>query len=69
MMLRDMTPAPDLVIVDVKPMRHAIRDVVFDFLSFYREDQAFAALWSNYEEVPGAPEGYRAYRLRKETSQ
>ena len=69
MMLRDMTPPPDLVVVDVKPMRHAIRDVVFDFVSFYRQDPAFEALWSRYQEIPGAPEGYRAYALRKEASQ
>ena len=62
MMLADMTPLPDLVLVDVKPLRHAILDLPFDFVSFYREDPAFAALWVNYEEMPGAPKGYRAFR-------
>lgn len=60
-MLRDMTPPPDLVIVDTAPYRHAIYDTAFDFLAFYREDPAFDALWSNYREVDGAPPGYRAY--------
>jgi hypothetical protein len=65
-MLRDMTPLPDLVLVDVKEKRHAIREIVFDFVAFYREDPAFDAMWAHYREVRGAPEGYRAYVLHKE---
>jgi hypothetical protein len=61
--LADMTPLPDLVLIDVQPVRHAILDLPFDYLAFYREDPAFAAKWQNYEEIPRAPEGYRAFRL------
>ena len=63
--LADMTPLPDLVLVDVQPVRHAILTLPFDYLAFYREDPVFAALWNNYEEISGAPEGYRAFRLWK----
>lgn len=61
--LRDLATLPDLVLVDVKPHRHAILNIPFDYVGFYNEDPAFAALWAGYREAPGAPEGYRAYRL------
>lgn len=63
--LADMTPLPDLVLIDVQPVRHAILELPFDYLAFYRQDPQFAAKWLNYEEIPGAPEGYRAFRLWK----
>ena len=46
----------------------AIREIVFDFVAFYREDPAFDAMWAQYREVRGAPEGYRAYVLHKEAA-
>ncbi len=63
--LRDLATLPGLVLADVKQFRHAILDIPFDYVAFYNEDAAFRALWAKYGEVPGAPEGYRAYVLRE----
>jgi hypothetical protein len=67
-MLRDMTPPPDLVLVDVKQTRHAIRDVEFNFLRFYLADPDIHSIWKNYQKIDGAPEGYSAYALRKDAA-
>lgn len=66
--LKDLATLPDLVLVDVKPIRHAILNIPFDYVAFYNEDPALAALWAKYHEVPGAPEGYRAYRLNEDAA-
>lgn len=66
--LHDLATLPDLVLTDVKPVRHAILNIPFDYVAFYSEDPAFAQLWAGYEEVPGAPEGYRAYRLKTQAA-
>ncbi|MTI05385.1 hypothetical protein E1180_07635 [Roseibium denhamense] len=61
---RDLARKPDIILVDVRPHRHAINDITFDFLDFYTRDAGFRQLWSNYEEIGGAPSGFRAYRIK-----
>jgi hypothetical protein len=61
MALRDLSRAPALVLIDIRPVRHAIDHSEFDILSFYLEDQAFANLWETYTEHPDPPEGFRAF--------
>jgi hypothetical protein len=60
-MLRDLSKNPDLVLIDQQSDRHAIGASKFDFLAFYSEDPRFAALWSHYIPLPGAPDGFAAY--------
>jgi hypothetical protein len=60
--LRDIERKPDIVLVDIGKIRHAIGRIRFDFLGFYLEDPEFRNLWSDYERMPDAPKGYAAYR-------
>jgi hypothetical protein len=66
--MRDIEQKPDLVLVDVGKIRHAIGRIPFDFLGFYLEDPKFRQLWSHYEKMPDAPPGYAAYRRTKSAS-
>jgi hypothetical protein len=65
---RDIEQKPDLVLVDVGKLRHAIGRIPFDFLGFYLEDPEFRLIWSHYERMPDAPEGYAAYRRMERAS-
>lgn len=58
--LRDLSHAPDLVIVDTDSARHTVSQDNFDFLSFYREDPRFRTAWAPYREVEPVG-GYRLF--------
>ncbi len=59
--LTDLAGKPDLILVATGRTRHAIRGSTFDFLAFYLEDPAFRAVWSQYREIGGAPDDFRAF--------
>jgi hypothetical protein len=42
---------PDLVLVDQRPLRHAIFNSKFDFISFYIQNKDFGNLWQNYRRA------------------
>lgn len=63
-MLRDISAGPEVILISVDEVRHAIGRIPFDFLDFYLEDPEFAKIWSAYERIPQAPEGYIAYRRK-----
>lgn len=65
-MLRDLSRRPDLVLIDERPVRHAIGASKFDFLGFYMEDLRFRRLWAAYERLPSAPPGFAAYMRKPE---
>ena len=54
---------PALLIVDVSPQKQAFRTSAFEFLSYFRRDPRFAAIFSEYSEL--SPVGsYRVFRRR-----
>ncbi|WP_394707436.1 hypothetical protein [uncultured Celeribacter sp.] len=63
--LRDLARSPKLVLVDARPLRHAIGDLPMDFIAFYQEDPAFAQIWAHYTEIPSCAPGIRAFELTK----
>lgn len=63
-MRHDMALKPDLVLIDERPVRHAIGALPFDFIAFYKEDPAFARAWKAYEKIALPLEGFAAYRRR-----
>ncbi len=65
-MLNDITHAPELVLVDERPKRHAIAWAQMDFVAFYQEDPKFAEIWSNYEKIDDCGGGISAFKLIKE---
>jgi len=62
--LHDLREKPDIVLIDTDSARHTVGSSKFDFLSFYREDAAFRALWSNYREIEPI-DRYRQFVLVK----
>lgn len=50
--MHDLAQRPDVVLIDARPVRHAIGTSRFDFLSFYLEDPAFGSAWRAYSERP-----------------
>lgn len=65
-MARDIAEMPALVLVDVATVRHAIGARKFDYLEFYREDEAFREAWNKYEQVPSPVAGLNAYVRRED---
>ncbi len=63
--LRDLDQRPELVLIDRRPIRHAIRKREFDYLDFFLEHPEFRKRWSRYERIEGAPNGFEAYRLTR----
>ena len=58
--LDDLRQQPAVVLLDAAPIKHALGRMPFDMLSFYLEEQQFAAEWSRYREA--APIGpYRVF--------
>ena len=64
-MRHDMALKPDIVIIDQHPVRHAIGNLPFDFLAFYKEDPAFVEGWSAYEKLQLPHTGFAVYRRRE----
>lgn len=65
-MMRDISAKPEIILVSVGEARHAIGRIPFDFMEFYLEDPEFGEIWSGYEKMPKAPDGYDAYRRKEE---
>lgn len=61
-LLEDLSTRPELVLVDVRPYRHAIGQSKFDVLSFYLKDPRIAAKWKDYRKLNSAPDGFLAYQ-------
>ena len=60
-MMRDLATAPDVVLVDLRDVRHAIGRSKFDYLQFFMEDPAFRTAWADYEPATSSPTGFAAY--------
>lgn len=62
-LLRDLAFSPRLVLVDARPIRHAIGDLTFDILAFYLEEPRIREIWSRYRELEPV-HGFRVFLLR-----
>jgi len=60
--LRDIKAGPELVLIDIRKSRHAINEDPFDYLAFYLTDPEFRQLWSGFEKMETAPDGFLAFR-------
>ncbi len=65
-MRHDLALKPALVLIDRRPVRHAIGTLPFDYLAFYLEDPAFARAWQAYEKISSPVDGFAVYRLRED---
>jgi hypothetical protein len=65
--LKEITKAPEVVLVDARERRHAIGYLPIDFTAFYTEDPAFAEIWQGYREIPSCVPGIRAFKRSEET--
>ena len=65
--LRDLNRKPDLVLIDIRPHRHAINNDPFDFMAFYLSDPEIRSIWENYRKTDQAPDGFAAYERIKRT--
>ena len=57
----DLEQRPDLILVDINPIRHAIGGSDFDFLKLYLQHERTRRLLSEYRRLDRAPSGYAAY--------
>ncbi len=62
-LLHDLAAEPQIILVDARTSRHALRGLSFDILAFYLEDPRTREIWAGYEEIEPV-QGFRVFLRR-----